>query len=120
MKLAFGELKGIQSILMEVHIPGYKLNLRPMSRGACLQISQTVTCVVTGTKGEQVGRKWYISSHATAGEIVQTALMAVLAFSEHEIRETFTYKGVPVFCPHFNLDKIVDLIQTDDYIEKRD
>lgn len=55
------------------------------------------------------GRKWRLSPHMTEGEVVQTALMATLAASEHEHREKFQYKGVSVFDPHFDIDQLVAL-----------
>lgn len=50
------------------------------------------------------GRKWRISHHACRGEVVQTALTAVLAWFEHEAREAFLWKGKAIFQPHSNLD----------------
>lgn len=48
----------------------------------------------------QRGRKWLLSRHMTDGEVLQTALMAVLAFEEHEAREAFQLDGVRIFSPH--------------------
>lgn len=56
----------------------------------------------------QSGRKWYISTHATPAEIVQTCLKAVLTALEHEAREKFRYKDVAVFQPHLDLDTLVE------------
>lgn len=53
------------------------------------------------------GRKWYVSHFSVPGEIVQTCLKAVLTSLEHECREHFTYKGVRVLAPHFDLDWLV-------------
>lgn len=58
---------------------------------------------------EHTGRKWYVSSHATDSEIVQTALAAILAAEEHEARELFLVDGVACFGPHFSVDDLVDL-----------
>lgn len=55
----------------------------------------------------QKGRKWLLSPHMTDGEIAQTALMAVVAAMEHEIREEFTYRGHPIFGPHYDLEVLV-------------
>lgn len=59
--------------------------------------------------GIQTGRKWYISTHATRSEVVQTALFAVLTALEHEAREAFTYRGVAIFAPHYNVDRLHEL-----------
>jgi hypothetical protein len=60
----------------------------------------------TETSQVQYGRKWFISRHSTTSEIVQTALMAVLAAQEHEVREEFRYRGKAVFGPHFDVEEL--------------
>ncbi|GAB4287163.1 MAG: hypothetical protein Kow0098_03290 [Ignavibacteriaceae bacterium] len=59
--------------------------------------------------GVQHGRKWLISAHATDSEIIQTALMAVIAAEEHEARERFRYKGQSIFSPHYDAEDLVEL-----------
>ena len=54
-------------------------------------------------------RKWLLSYHMTRSEIVQTALKAVLTAVEHEARERFLYRGQPIFGPHYNVDRLVDI-----------
>ena len=49
----------------------------------------------------QSGRKWRLSPHMTPSEVVQTAFLACLTAEEHEVRESFLYKGQPVYGPHF-------------------
>lgn len=58
------------------------------------------------------GRKWLLSPHMTEGEVVQTALMAVLAALEHEAREDFTYKNQAIFGPHYDLEILVAVCET--------
>lgn len=53
------------------------------------------------------GRKWYVSPHATNAEVVQTALLAVLAVEEHEARERFLYLGKAIFHPHHSLEALL-------------
>lgn len=55
------------------------------------------------------GRKWRISKHMTASEIVQTALMAAIAFEEHEAREAFTFGGKRCYGPHIDVHELVCL-----------
>jgi len=54
----------------------------------------------------QTGRKWRISKFMTKGEIVQTALKAVLTAEEHEARERFLYRGYAIFGPHFDIEAL--------------
>lgn len=74
-----------------------------------LQAEQAVRNVITGQSEFLKGRKWHLSPHMTDGEIVQTALMATLAFVEHEVREAFTYKDKRIFGPHLQLDALVEV-----------
>lgn len=61
----------------------------------------------TGQMQEQAARKWFLSPHMTAGELVQTAFAAVLAAEEHEAREFFLYDSARVFNPHLSLAALV-------------
>lgn len=54
----------------------------------------------------QSGRRWYVSRHATESEVVQTALLAVLQFREHEVREHFRYNGARCFGPHIAVEAL--------------
>jgi hypothetical protein len=45
-------------------------------------------------------RKWYVSSHATISEVVQTVFLAALTAQEHELRERFRFMGRDIFNPH--------------------
>lgn len=76
-------------------------------------------CNVSGQKISWSGRKWLISPHMTDAEIIQTALKAVLTAAEHEIREQFLYKGQPVFDPHYDIMKLVELRSAEDALSVR-
>lgn len=73
-----------------------------------------ITCgpTVDNMTGENLdgwsGRWWRLSTHMTNGEIVQTVFKAVMTALEHEAREMFLYKGVPVLDPHYDIDKLVE------------
>lgn len=75
---------------------------------------------VTGEPLEWRGRKWLISRHMTAGEIAQTVLKAVLTAAEHEIRELVTYRGQPVFDPHYDVERLVELRARPDALRERE
>lgn len=78
------------------------------------------TCNYSGEGFAWKGRKWFLSEHMTDGEIVQTALMACLAASEHEIREQFKYRGVSIFDPHYDIERLVELRSDPSSIKERD
>lgn len=88
-----------------------KITSRDMSPGAIfIRIGDpNGVCNVTGKPMPWWGRKWYISPHMTDGEIVQTVFKALMTAVEHETREQFLFKGVAIFDPHIDLDKLVQL-----------
>lgn len=55
------------------------------------------------------GRWWRLSYHMVKGEIVQTALKAVLTALEHEAREEFLYRDRAVFGPHLDIDALWEI-----------
>lgn len=80
-----------------------------MGDGFYVQLRYVELDIVTGDPADQHGRKWYVSSHSTKSEVVQTVLKACLTSAEHMVREHFTYRGVRVFGPHFDVDRLVEL-----------
>lgn len=62
-------------------------------------------CEVKRAAEMQSGRKWYISQHMTESEVLQTALLAVLTFEEHEARECFRYQGKQLYGPHIDISQ---------------
>lgn len=68
----------------------------------------------TGHMAEQRSRKWQLSPYMTTSEIVQTALKAALTAEEHEVRENFRYRGEAIFGPHFDVDKLVEMMPKKD------
>ena len=82
-----------------------------MGDGFFIQHWQMLPDCNTGVEEEQRGRKWYISSHASVGELVQSALMAVLVFEEHEAREGFEFRGRRLYGPHINISALYSASQ---------
>ena len=76
-----------------------------MGNGYYIQHWQYVPCVNEHGLSDvcaQKGRKWYISRHMTVSEVIQTCLLATLAFEEHEAREGFYFQGARLFGPHIH------------------
>ena len=84
-----------------------------------LQVKCKGICNSTGKQFNWSGRKWRLSKHMTDGEIVQTALLACLSASEHEIREQFKYKGESIFDPHYDIEQLVELRKSPNSIKER-
>ncbi len=106
--------KDIIAVLADVEFPQFDFIVGLMGPdGYFLQVEfKAVDHVVwphADVERSWTGRKWYISAHSTVGEIVQTALKAVLTAIEHEAREQFKYKGVAIFQPHINPDALVEI-----------
>lgn len=101
----------LDEILADVHYADRRFITGPMGDGYYLQIAYTEADVETGQPQEHHGRKWYVSRHATRGEVVQTALKAALTSAEHQVREHFLYKGRRIFGPHFDLDALVAICE---------
>lgn len=57
----------------------------------------------TGALEHGRGGKAYLSPHATRSELVQTVFGLMLAYLEHEARESFTWRGRRVFGPHIDV-----------------
>lgn len=74
---------------------------------------------MTGDPFPWQGRKWLLSEHMTDGEIVQTAFLATMTAIEHETREQFAYRGVSVFDPHYDIEKLVELRASPDALKER-
>lgn len=55
---------------------------------------------------EQHARKWYVSPHSTATEVVRTAYKAVLTSLEHRLGEHFRYGGQKPYNPHFDVEEL--------------
>lgn len=112
----------IREVLARVNYPGFSFELRfSECDDMYLQIvCDEGTCNVTGEPLGWKGRKWRLSPHMTDGEVVQTAFMAVMAANEHETRERFTYRGVSVFDPHYNIEKLVELRMQPDALKERE
>lgn len=51
------------------------------------------------TVGVQVGRLWSITQDMSDSQILNTFLLAMLAFMEHEIREDFRFQGRHPYMP---------------------
>ena len=100
----------VQDILKDVDYPGLVIicdgNNAWQTHNLYLQMIGYRTCKVTGKALQNTGRKWRISPVMTRSEVVQTALKAVLTYTEHEVRESFKYRGVSIFDPHYNVDEL--------------
>lgn len=52
------------------------------------------------------GAKIRVSEFATESEVVQACLKATIDWFEHEARESFEWKGINIFNPHYDVNAL--------------
>lgn len=110
----------IQMILMDIDSPGVDFYLGTTNGlDMFLQVVGREIDVETRLEAEMKGRKWLLSEHMVTTEIVHTALKAVLAYHEHEIREKFRYRGEAIFNPHMSVHQLVEWCKHPEHQEVR-
>jgi hypothetical protein len=97
----------IRASVAECQFQGWRFLVSIDDTRPILQVESDGVCAETGQALTWRGRKWFLSFHMTRSEVVQTAFKAVLTALEHEAREAFTYRGRPIFGPHFDIDHLV-------------
>ena len=106
-----GGQSGLRRVLDRIVCDDWKFRVGAMGEGCFLQVA------FTDRQGRPWrGRKWYVSRHAGDGEIVQTALKAILTAVEHEVRESFLFDGKAIFHPHHSIESLLAIA---DRIEHR-
>lgn len=95
-------------VLEQVEFPGYDFEVVVGMIDVDLRVVVDGKCNVSGEPWEWKGRRWRLSRYMTDGEIVQTAFLAIKTAEEHELRDKFTYRGVPIFGPHWDVDALVE------------
>lgn len=99
----------ISEILGRITFPGFRFVLGRKDETRYLQIHcDDGKNTETGESLPWKGRKWMLSVHMTATEIVRTAYKAMLAAIEHEASELFRYRGQSIFNPHFDVDVLAE------------
>jgi hypothetical protein len=115
-------LMRLQDVLQRLEYPGYSFIIGHAGGEFgyfYLQVRCTALCNVENIPIQWKGRKWLLSEHMLDGELVQTALKAVLTALEHEARERFKYRGVAIFSPHYDIEKLVALHEQPDSTKER-
>ena len=106
-----GHLNRVRAILDDVACPPW--TIRAFARDDSVYVQGQFKA----HDGEWTTRKWSISRHATTGEIVQTALKLCLTSAEHQVRESFEWRGRAVFGPHMKIERLWDIADDEDHRE---
>lgn len=104
----------IRGILDRVEYKDWRFYLGFDGDRPYLQVHFVAPDAMTGIRGVEHGRKWFLSRFMSKSEIVQTALKAVLTAEEHEARENFLYLGRRIFGPHIDVDALLEASERTD------
>ncbi len=63
----------------------------------------------TGKQEWQHCRKWTLSMHACDTEVIDTVFLALRRAAEHEVEESFKFRGRRVYNPHISVHKLWEL-----------
>lgn len=92
----------------------YEFSITEDRRGSYyLQASYLEPDTVTGEVERQLTRRRFLNPEMTRSEIVQTAFKCVMTSMEHRAREWFKYRGKPVFGPHFDVEALWELCESE-------
>ena len=97
-------LARVRNLLDEVEYGEWLFRVAAIGDGAYIQV---ILDELDDHGKPWTGRKFYVSSYATDSEIVATAFKAVTTAEEHETREKFLYKGLPIYGPHQSLEALM-------------
>ena len=114
-----GNLETITQVVGECSFGALAFVVKLDGQRPYLQIAADIRDAVTGQPKAWTGRKWFLSYHMTHSELVQTVFKAVMTFVEHEAREMFTFQGVAVFDPHYDIYKLVELRRLSAALDQR-
>jgi hypothetical protein len=116
MGLAFDEM--IDAVAL-CGYPGYEFVVRRDRRGEVyLQAGYIEPDTVTGVQEWQLTRRWLLSPSMGQSEVVQTVFKCLITSMEHRAREWFTYRGQPVFGPHFDVESLVGLCHEGKFVKR--
>jgi hypothetical protein len=105
-------IKEMKSIVDQCDFPDYSFKVDVDGRGEIyLRASYMDRDTVTNKPEIQWTRKWLLSPEQLPSEIVQTAFKCIITSHEHRVREWFTFKKHPVYCPHFDVEGLIELCE---------
>ena len=100
----------LREVLSNISFNGLRFLVESCDRGFLIQLAGEEADAATGESQTYLGRKWHIPDRASPSDIVRTAFKAVVTWQEHEAREKFMYRGIPVFGPHSDVDDLVQFV----------
>lgn len=101
----------IQNIVDKISYKDWNFKVGQNEEHYYLQVIFNAPDNRTGKIEPQFCRKWQLSTHMVVSEIVRTAYKAIVAAEEHEVGEHFKYKGQLVYCPHIDVEALVEVME---------
>lgn len=99
-------LPNLIALIDLVKYPGLTFTVRPIGMFSyVLYVEAEEVDHTTGKPVKMSGRKFLIPCDMTKDDVVRTCFVAVMAWVEHEARESFSYRGAAIFEPHFDVDE---------------
>ena len=111
MPISRTRLQYIQQLLENVRYKDWRFQVLTRGDHLFLRVIFEAPDLVTKNPEIQKGRNWYLSPWMTGSEILNTAFLAVKTAEEHEMRESFRYKGKAIYGPHFDVEALVEIAQ---------
>jgi hypothetical protein len=102
-------LNDLTAILADVQFKDSAFAVEELPEGFHIQLRCEEADSDTGERCMFHGRKWYIERGMTRSDVIRTAFKAMATWQEHEARDRFTYRGVPVFSPHSDVDRLAQI-----------
>lgn len=97
-------------IVGKIAYKNWEFRIQEKGNGFLVQAIWPAPDANTGKIEIQKGRKWYVSPHASEGEIVRTFYKVVEAAEIHELQEHFKYCGQKIYNPHLHPEDLAVLI----------
>lgn len=105
-----GRYDRIWEVIQDVDCEPFRFELRWVSLDAFkIQAVLWRKDTNSGNLGWGYGGNHYIAWDATPDAIVKRCFVAARDYSEHEVREAFTYKGRRVFDPHQSIENLWEI-----------
>ncbi len=100
----------MQSIISDITLPDkMRVRLIDSNTGPIhVQVGMERPDTYTGNIEMGWGGKAFVSAFCTDDELVKKVFGLALAYSEHELRESFKYRGKRVFGPHISLAALME------------
>jgi len=103
----------LQAILADVRCGPIEFLTEEIPGGFLIWIRCEEEDIGSGVRKTYHGRKWHVARDADESDVVRTAFKAVATWQEHEARDRFEYRGVPIFGAHAEVGDLVRVLKKD-------